>query len=121
MGNTGRSSWLGSTRATNCPSWLRPSSVQAASSTSVSDDIPFASVPLSSATSGSDPSGRTVASQPPSRAGTSAASRLVRWSFMSAGGAPWVTGSASLERVLVVNGSAGPGGPATVGTRDYDA
>src|SRR6478735_2913279 len=57
----------------------------------VSDDIPLASTPLCRVTTGSAPSGRTVASQSASRSGSVLASRLERCIFRSAGGGACVT------------------------------
>ena len=55
---TGNSSGDGATRATYSPVRCSPSSVQVASKTSVSDDMPLASIPLCSVTFGSAPSGQ---------------------------------------------------------------
>ena len=93
VAKTGTSSAAGATRATYSPSRCSPSSVQVASSTSVSDDMPLASMPVCSVTVGSAPSGSWVASHSVSRFGTLAESRLDRCIEKSAGG-PWVTSAA---------------------------
>ena len=104
-GNTGRSSAVGATRATKWPTLVCPSSVQVASRTIVSEDIPLASMPLRSTTEGVAPSGSTVPSQPANLSASSPPSRLDRCIFMSAGGGTWVTRPPSLEHVLKVNGA----------------
>ena len=77
-----------------------PPSVQVASRTSVSDDMPLLSMPLCSTTSGSACSGSRLLSHPSSTSGTRAASRLLRCIFRSAGGGAWVTTVDSFVRTV---------------------
>ena len=90
--NTGNSSGLGATRATNSRVERSPSSVHVASKTRVSELIPLESMPLWIVTCGSAPSGRAPLSQASSSGGTVAGSRAVRCSLRSELG-PMVTRS----------------------------
>ena len=80
-----------------------PSSVQAASRIRVSDDMPLASTPLCSVTTGSAPAGSTVASHSASRPGSVLASRLERCIFRSAGGGACVTCPSQVWRVTSIS------------------
>ena len=94
VGKTGTSSAAGATRATNSPSRRSPPSVQAASRTRVSDDIPLAAMPVCRVTDGSAASGSWVVSHSASTFGMFVTSRLDRCIEKSADGA-WLTSAAS--------------------------
>src|SRR6202171_6673812 len=78
--NTGTPCAVGATPATHFSSLCCPSSSQRPVRMIVSDDMPFASTPLSTVIWGATPSGITVDNQPDITAGSVLTSRLECWS-----------------------------------------